>query len=259
MYTLQSQINIPNDIHSITVSARSSRIFVSNWKNHCVQIFGLDGSFVNVIGGNSMHKFHYGMHVDDASEQLFVPDCDNHRVQVFDQQGRYQRNIVTAEYPRAVCCSIGGDKIFVVGGVPGWFAVYDGRSGNKISEHSGVQLGQNVFGVAWNNMTHEVFVLDELNHRVVVLDEDGKFKRAFGKKGSGNGEFRRPCQLSVDEASGVLFVADIGNDRVQVIRCSDGSHICSMNNLKLDDLCYNFDLQCVYVSCSNCIQVYSTN
>ncbi len=42
------------------------------------------------------------------------------------------------------------------------------------------------------------------------------FEAAFGKEGEGAGEFKGPLNAAVEQASGDLFVADEGNERVQV-------------------------------------------
>lgn len=51
--------------------------------------------------------------------------------------------------------------------------------------------------------------------RISKLDADGQFVRAFGKLGTGPGEFSHIRALAVD-AAGHLYVADAGNHRVQV-------------------------------------------
>ena len=65
----------------------------------------------------------------------------------------------------------------------------------------------------------DVFVADghggNTNARVVKFSKDGAFIKAWGKKGSGPGEFDTPHSLAMDK-SGRLFVADRGNSRIQI-------------------------------------------
>jgi len=73
----------------------------------------------------------------------------------------------------------------------------------------------------------DIFVADghggDTNARIVKLSKDGKFIKAWGKKGSGPGEFDTPHGLAMDSA-GRLFVADRSNSRVQVFN-QDGGFI----------------------------------
>src|SRR6202521_210989 len=65
----------------------------------------------------------------------------------------------------------------------------------------------------------DIFVADghggDTNARIVKLTKDGKFLKAWGKKGSAPGEFDAPHGLAMDSA-GRLFVADRSNSRIQI-------------------------------------------
>jgi len=56
---------------------------------------------------------------------------------------------------------------------------------------------------------------DNSNARIVKLTKDGKFIKAWGKKGTGPGEFDLPHALAMD-SKGRLFVADRNNSRIQI-------------------------------------------
>jgi sugar lactone lactonase YvrE len=56
---------------------------------------------------------------------------------------------------------------------------------------------------------------DKTNARIVKFSADGKFIKAWGKEGSGAGEFNVPHGLALDSA-GRLFVADRANNRLQI-------------------------------------------
>lgn len=62
----------------------------------------------------------------------------------------------------------------------------------------------------------EVFISDEINHRIVVLGNQGRWLCTFGSHGRRSGQFRGPCAI-VACGNGLLFVADQGNHRVQVV------------------------------------------
>ena len=56
---------------------------------------------------------------------------------------------------------------------------------------------------------------DDSNARIVKFSKDGKFIKAWGRKGTAPGEFDAPHSLAFD-SRGRLFVADRGNNRIQI-------------------------------------------
>src|SRR5205085_4635975 len=73
----------------------------------------------------------------------------------------------------------------------------------------------------------DIFVADghgnDSNARIVKFTKDGKFVKAWGKKGSGPGELDTPHGITID-SRGRLFVADRENSRIQIFD-QDGSFI----------------------------------
>jgi DNA-binding beta-propeller fold protein YncE len=62
----------------------------------------------------------------------------------------------------------------------------------------------------------DIFVADgHVNARVVKFDKNGTFLKAWGKKGSGQGEMSVPHSLALD-SRGRVIVTDRGNHRLQV-------------------------------------------
>lgn len=65
----------------------------------------------------------------------------------------------------------------------------------------------------------DIFVADghspTSNARIVKFSKDGKFIKAWGKHGSGPGEFETPHALAMD-SRGRLFVGDRSNNRIQI-------------------------------------------
>ena len=59
--------------------------------------------------------------------------------------------------------------------------------------------------------------------RISRFNKEGKFIKSFGQYGSGPGEFSTPHDIAMDD-KGRLFVADRGNNRVQIID-QDGGYI----------------------------------
>jgi DNA-binding beta-propeller fold protein YncE len=65
----------------------------------------------------------------------------------------------------------------------------------------------------------DIFVSDghggDTNARIVKFSKDGRFIKAWGKKGSGIGEFNAPHAINMD-SQGRILVADRSNSRIQV-------------------------------------------
>ena len=65
----------------------------------------------------------------------------------------------------------------------------------------------------------DIFVADghggDSNARIVKFSKDGKFIKAWGKKGTANGEFAELHAIAID-STGRLFVGDRSNGRIQI-------------------------------------------
>ncbi len=108
----------------------------------------------------------------------------------------------------------------------------NGQTAIKLSRDGKVLMTLGTPGVAGADDTHfngpsdvvvasngDIFVADghgeKTNARIVKFSRDGKFIKAWGKEGSGPGEFNVPHGLALDSA-GRLFVADRANNRIQI-------------------------------------------
>ncbi|MEN8263939.1 MAG: NHL repeat-containing protein [Nitrospirota bacterium] len=72
-----------------------------------------------------------------------------------------------------------------------------------------------------------IYVLDGVNNKVKVFDQEGNHKFSFGRKGSSKGSFSFPLGIDIDD-SGKVYVADSGNHRVQIFG-PEGNFISQVN------------------------------
>ncbi len=151
-----------------------------------IQKFDASGKLVTSFGGG-MFVFPHGM---------FVDRDDN--VWVSDGQGKDGKGQVVVKFSP-------DGKVLMTLGKPG--VAGDGQ--DTFNAPSDVLVAPN----------GDIFVGDghggKTNARIVKFSHDGKFIKAWGTKGTGQGEFSYPHGLAMDSA-GRLFVADRENNRIQI-------------------------------------------
>jgi DNA-binding beta-propeller fold protein YncE len=113
--------------------------------------------------------------------------------------------------------------------VLGLAAVVPMAQGRNESEASGRQINVRTTGVivgpedepfsmpsdATVGRDGDLYVLDGVNHRVVVYDDTGKFRFKFGSRGNGLGQLLFPLGITT-APDGKVYVADSGNHRFQI-------------------------------------------
>lgn len=60
-----------------------------------------------------------------------------------------------------------------------------------------------------------MYIVDQGNNRIQVLDRRGRFIREWGGRGFGKGSFDAPTAIAIDKSAGTLYVVDTGNNRIQ--------------------------------------------
>ena len=143
-----------------------------------ILVFDQAGKFVRSLG-DGMFPFTHGLRIDPAGN-LWATDVTNHTVVKMSPEGKVLLTL--------------GER-----GVTG----DDERHFNKPTDVAFAPNG-------------DVYVSDGYgNSRVVMFDAAGRFLRAWGKKGTGEGEFDLPHAVRLD-SKGNVYVADRENKRVQV-------------------------------------------
>ena len=80
--------------------------------------------------------------------------------------------------------------------------------------------------VAYKHTSNRIYVCDTHNHRVAIFDHDLTFQNSFGCKGIDTTQLGRPESIAID-SEGNVFVADYGNNRVQVFD-ENGDYLSSI-------------------------------
>ena len=154
-------------------------IVVTEDENHCVSIFGVDGSHVHTFGmqGSGKGQLFYprGIAVMENGN-IVIADSSNHRITIFSEDGQF---------------------VDIVG--------EEGRGPLQFSKPK---------DVACNPKTGQIYIVDS-NHRVQILNSDLTYSGMFGKAGKKRGNFNDPYGIACDN-TGRVYVADTMNDRVQI-------------------------------------------
>jgi DNA-binding beta-propeller fold protein YncE len=174
----------------------------------------------------------------DAHGDIWVFHRSDPPILEFDASGRALKSFGTGMFVQAHGLGIDGE-----GNV--WVTDAQGKDGKgqqvtKLSPDGKILMTLGKAGVAgagpdtFNGpsgmvVAHngDIFVADghggDTNARIVKFSKDGKFIKAWGKKGSGPGEFDTPHSIAMD-SKGRVFVADRVNNRIQIFD-QDGTFI----------------------------------
>ena len=120
-------------------------------------------------------------------------------------------------------------------------------------------------GIAINRRNKKIYVCDNANSRVQILNHDLTFSGSFGSRGSGDGEFLGFWGAAFD-STGNVYIADHGNSRVQAFtekgqflrkfgKYGKGSgELCSPTSIAIDsdDIAYVVDFYNDRISMFTC-------
>jgi len=163
--------------------------------------------------------------IGDDRGRLYVADVSRQAVFVFDEtagelllweQADAQRRFVA---PAGVAVAPG--RVFVSDAELGAVFVLDAQGAPRSTIGAG-RLTRPT-GVARDAASGRLFVADTYGHDIKVFDDAGALLSTIGRRGTEPGEFNYPSHLAL--AGGELYVTDTLNNRVQVLRASDGSFV----------------------------------
>ena len=193
--------------------------------------FDATGKFVRELG-QDVYGFNaaIGLRVD-PQDNVWTIDAGASQVVKFDSEGRVALVLgrkpetmqVRPAAPRpegAPGAGPGGPPPGAPGGAPAR-RPGEGTPGSTFSRPT---------DVAWDS-TGNIYITDGVGttNRVAKFDKDGRFIRQWGATGSAPGEFRGLKAIAVD-ARGDVYVADVGNKRIQVFD-GDGKFKAEFGNV----------------------------
>lgn len=172
-----------------------------------------DGTPVSVIGtgGSDDDQFDTvsGVAIDDEGN-IYVVDTYNNRVSKYDPQGQKRIWMVRTGNPGNQSANEGGGSVEV---------------------ETDAEAALQTPGAAVIDGKGRLVVVDMLDFSLSVFSpEDGSLIAKYGTYGAEEGKFIYPSGLAYDRERDWFAVADLGNDRVQIIRLpgsSDGSLVAT--------------------------------
>ena len=156
--------------------------------NHCISIVNPNGVQLRCFGSNGADPGRFSSPIGvalNASGDILVCDYSNHRVQQFSHAGQLVK-----------CAGANGTSPLCFN-----YPV----------------------GIAVHPRSKKVYIAEQGNHRVQILNSDLTFASMFGCHGPENGQFIKPCDIAFDSC-GNVFVLDHDNLRIQVFT-SGGEYI----------------------------------
>ena len=156
------------------------QVVVAERGGHCITVLTLEGKKIRSFGkrGAGRGEFNKPRGVAiDRHDNIIVADTVNNRIQKFTSEGKFISSVGMA----------GSDPLQF-----------------KLP-----------ISVRFNPKNGKLYVCEEGNHRIQILEINLTFHSTFGTQGNKNGEFANPAGVAFD-SSGNVYIADFSNHRVQV-------------------------------------------
>jgi DNA-binding beta-propeller fold protein YncE len=174
------------------------------------------GRLVETLFGKTGEYFIRPTGVAERAGVLYVADPGSQAIWIFDrpnQQFAKVQRVRGATLVSPVAVAVGPDGgVFVADSALGKVFLLDRKGGLlRTAAEDGLERPA---GLAYDELAGQLYVADSLGHRIAVYGGSGARLLAWGKRGSGQGEFNHPTHLFLDR-SGALLVTDALNYRVQ--------------------------------------------
>ena len=234
--SLPGTFSMPSDV----AVDRSGQIYVSDTRNHRVQIFDNNGNYVSSFGKegieNGQFLYPQDVAVNDTTGNIHVTDSGNHRVQTFDKSGKFLYSFAQpVDYKwRFVPGGIEvDDSRIYVSNQQGNSSVFD-TNGNYLyqleAKYSGWGVNMPPDGMAIDD--DRIYVADSSFSRILVFDKSGEPSHVL-ELSKGLHTFSAISGIDLD-TSGIIYVSDFGMHLI-LLYGYDGRNLLKIGERGFDD------------------------
>ena len=197
----------------------------------------------------------------DKKTQLIVVEHSSHCITVYDKEGKKLQSFGTKgkkagqfTKPKGVAVTDDGhilvtDEHRLQKLTPEGHCV---MSVGSSKAGSGPLQFRTPVGIAIHPTKELVYVADECNHRIQVINGDFTYSHSIGSKGTAPGQLYNPYDVALDNV-GNVYVADYGNNCIDIFT-SDGEYLRSFGNEKSNG-CQLFGPTSITIDAHNMVYV----
>ena len=219
-----SGFNWPRDI---SFAPGSGTLWAADTKNNRLLQFTTAGSSAGnsvIIGGALTWPYA----VDASTNKLIVADTFANKVESRNPDGSTNWTVTTANglaLKNPYDVTVDGGTAYVADAGNKRILELDAATGGYVGSIVNSTYIHSPQGVAVDPTSGSIWVADTSFNKLVQFTSTGQFVQTVGKAGSGDLQFNHPAHLDVHvDGTGhaYLYVADVYNDRVQILDLNEG-------------------------------------